>query len=701
MTSKSRRFSFFAFASLASDDPDPPSHDTQIFPKLKRGIGSAARRLSMPISPPMSSSSLRSGTTSTTASSLLNRTARDTPPHTLTEFPSYEEWVAQQRQKASSHPRKQRLSLPIGMMTGPSLGTEEGFTDALPPPSPPKVPRSAVDNAYPSTNHSSDVPLGALGRVHVPREGEWLSQITRPRHLSEHTYDRATGISVASSASEVEDEDELCTRTSVVNAHEAIQYHVQDPTTAVAFPALSTADDSFSLSNNTFVTQTTLTSSQNGTRRKRRNTADDANPSTSSRSNEGTNRRRGMSEQDFLTVTTEAVAVAFVQAQQAIAASGGQSRPGQGSGKVSSAPATHRWSSRDEHQGQRTGRFPFLGSTQARSQEKKPRPRPRSALPSVSTWAQLHHQTLQSHHTVSIPAQIVLKGLGDNEDRSHDGQGQAPRPYFNLRGSRFELPRLLALDSEILDETMYWQFVRNSRVVDVVGQVPNLVALAKKFVNVETVRLHPDPGFIWSLPVRARKLIIFTSTLRRHWSQFDSAYGNVNSYFEDRSAGYLARVGPIPNGFERLVLNVRYDDRDLDFPDAELEQFATPPSLREVVLIFTQDLSHAPPTFSFRRQNTTLLDTAIITVSNTYTRINYTLVGVENLWPAWMGRAKAPSEMSRYQIEKSIVDVVQRMRPGNVHEHPIQHMSFYTHAEYRAKVGEEQYALETVVVHDV
>jgi hypothetical protein len=259
--------------------------------------------------------------------------------------------------------------------------------------------------------------------------------------------------------------------------------------------------------------------------------------------------------------------------------------------------------------------------------------------------------------------------------------------FLNLRGTKYALPALTVRGVRVIQEDAYWDVLRRAHTVDIIGDVPNLVALAKRLQAVDTVRLVLRGNTVpWSLHIRCKTLVTFTHV---PWSV---AKRKLDNDFrpEDKC---LVQVGPVPNGIVRLVLHVVYDDRSPGMTVARVVRLPTPASLEHVVIVFQRERQAAMPGLSaakVRLHRSPVLESLAQALLEVFERSPsaagpaFTLVGLEMM----AGNACNVTHrmLVKYLSGQGIDTAVAAAR-----------ISVLSHAEYAAEVGNEQYVLETSV----
>jgi len=258
---------------------------------------------------------------------------------------------------------------------------------------------------------------------------------------------------------------------------------------------------------------------------------------------------------------------------------------------------------------------------------------------------------------------------------------------LNLRGTKYVLPALSVSGFRVTTEVAYWEMIRGARLVDIIGDVHNLVALGKRLKGVDTIRLvlrgHNVP---WSLHIRAQNLITFTHV---PWSLTKRKLDADDYYHGTEEARCIVEVGPVPNGIRRLVLHVVYDDRAPGMAIARFARLRAPASCRQVVIIFQRErqpgLSITLPTIPLPGRNKwlrTALAESLVEMLRTNIAANmniaFTLVGVEML----AGMSCSDVLNALYALMGTFTEDRDRIR-------------VLSHAEHAELVGVQVYGLET------
>jgi hypothetical protein len=237
----------------------------------------------------------------------------------------------------------------------------------------------------------------------------------------------------------------------------------------------------------------------------------------------------------------------------------------------------------------------------------------------------------------------------------------------------------------------------HARVADIVGPfgAPDARAaqLASALAGLEAVRLrhHPAGPLSMMCPLRAPLLVTFTT------------FSEVGSW--DYPA--VAEVGPIPDGVERFVLNLRYDPGRSWMPQAHVPPLSRPRSLKSVVIVFTEKTTHQEEEVWFRRASKPMgiLNSIVLGMTMALPRgVGYTLVDAETLRPEWLGNdgTGAPVPRAPGAIETAIkASVAAGLKKwerwsDEVAAEAVGAIAFRTRAEYRAEVGEAAFELHTI-----
>lgn len=238
----------------------------------------------------------------------------------------------------------------------------------------------------------------------------------------------------------------------------------------------------------------------------------------------------------------------------------------------------------------------------------------------------------------------------------------------------------------------------HARVADIVGPfgAPDARAaqLNSALSHLQAVRLrhHPAGPLSTTCPFSAPLLVTFTT------------FSEVGSW--DYPA--IAEVGPVPEGVERFVLNLRYDPGRSWMSQAHIPPFARPRTLKHVVVVFTEKTTHQEEEVWFRRATKPmgLLNSIVLGMTMAIPRgVQYTLVDVETIRPEWLGSDAAGTPITRNSadaIQRAIVASVQaglkrweRWTDEEAAE-ATDKIKFYTRAQYRAEVGDAAFELHTI-----
>ncbi|KLT44661.1 hypothetical protein CC85DRAFT_283306, partial [Cutaneotrichosporon oleaginosum] len=236
----------------------------------------------------------------------------------------------------------------------------------------------------------------------------------------------------------------------------------------------------------------------------------------------------------------------------------------------------------------------------------------------------------------------------------------------------------------------------HARVADIVGPFGAPDARARQIASacaLDAVRLrhHPAGPLSSVCPLPAPLLATFTT------------FAEVGSW--DHPA--VADVGPVPDGVETLVVNLRYDPGRSWMPQAHVPPLARPRSLRRVVLVFTEKTTHQEEEVWFRRASKPmgLLNSLVLGMTMALPRgVRYTLVDAETLRPEWLGcdgtgaavhRAPGAIEAA---VKASVAAGVMRWERWSDEQaaEAVQAIEFRTRAEYRAEIGEAAFELHTI-----
>ncbi|BEI84561.1 hypothetical protein CcaverHIS002_0411650 [Cutaneotrichosporon cavernicola] len=237
----------------------------------------------------------------------------------------------------------------------------------------------------------------------------------------------------------------------------------------------------------------------------------------------------------------------------------------------------------------------------------------------------------------------------------------------------------------------------HARVADIIGPfgAPDARAsqLSSTLNRLEAVRLrhHPAGPLSMICPLSAPLLVTFTTLTE------------VGSW--DHPA--VAEVGPVPDGVERFVLNLRYDPGRSWMSQAHIPPFSRPKSLKYVVIVFTEKTTHQEEEVWFRRASKPmgLLNSIVLGMTMAIPKgVEYTLVDAETLRPEWLGNDGTGTIVGREEgaIEGAVKDsVVAGLKKwerwsDQVAAEAAGAIAFRTRAEYRAEVGEAAFELHTV-----
>lgn len=237
----------------------------------------------------------------------------------------------------------------------------------------------------------------------------------------------------------------------------------------------------------------------------------------------------------------------------------------------------------------------------------------------------------------------------------------------------------------------------HARIADIVGPfgAPDTRAaqLASALAQLQAVRLrhHPAGPLPMVCPLRAPLLVTFTT------------FAEVGSW--DYPA--VADVGPVPDGVEHFVLNLRYDPGRSWMPQAHVPPFVRPRSLQHVVIVFTEKTTHQEEEVWFRRASKPmgLLNSIVLGMAMALPRgVRYTLVDTETLRPEWLGSDAGGTPVPRAQgaiqsaIKTSVAAGLKRWEgwSDEAAAEAVEAIAFRSRAEYRADVGEPAFELHTI-----
>lgn len=238
----------------------------------------------------------------------------------------------------------------------------------------------------------------------------------------------------------------------------------------------------------------------------------------------------------------------------------------------------------------------------------------------------------------------------------------------------------------------------HARVADIVGPfgAPDTrsAQLNSALANLQAVRLrhHPAGPLSMVCPLRAPLLVTFTT------------FQEVGSW--DYPA--VAEVGPVPEGVERFVLNLRYDPGRSWMPQAHVPPFARPRSLQHVVIVFTEKTTHQEEEVWFRRPTKPMgiLNSIVLGMAMAIPRgVGYTLVDVETIRPEWLASDASGTPITRSRPDAVQLAVVASVAAGlkrwerwsdEEAAAATSGIAFRTRQEYRAEVGDEAFELHTV-----
>ncbi|GMK59787.1 hypothetical protein CspeluHIS016_0900040 [Cutaneotrichosporon spelunceum] len=232
-----------------------------------------------------------------------------------------------------------------------------------------------------------------------------------------------------------------------------------------------------------------------------------------------------------------------------------------------------------------------------------------------------------------------------------------------------------------------------ARIADILGPFSapsSRTSQLASVLNLDAVRLRHHPaGPVSSVcPLHAPLLVTFTT------------FADVASW--DHPA--VAEVGPVPDGVEVFVLNLRYDPGRSWMPQAHVPPFARPRSLKRIVIVFTEKTTHQEEEVWFRRASKPmgLLNSIVLGMTMALPRgVEYTLVDAETLRPEWLG-TEGGGEGAAGAIERAIkgsvaAGLVKWERwSEEVAAEAVGAIAFRTRTEYRAEVGEEAFRLHTI-----
>lgn len=238
----------------------------------------------------------------------------------------------------------------------------------------------------------------------------------------------------------------------------------------------------------------------------------------------------------------------------------------------------------------------------------------------------------------------------------------------------------------------------HARVADIVGPfgAPDTrgAQLNSALTQLQAVRLrhHPAGPLSMICPLRAPLLVMFTT------------FSEVGSW--DYPA--VAEVGPVPDGVERFVLNLRYDPGRSWMPQAHIPPFARPRSLKDVVVVFTEKTTHQEEEVWFRRATKPMgiLNSIVLGMAMAIPRgVRYTFVDVETIRPEWLGSDASGTPITRNGADAIQQAIVASVAAGLVRwERWSEEVAmaaasgivFRTRQEYRAEVGDELFELHTI-----
>jgi hypothetical protein len=254
-------------------------------------------------------------------------------------------------------------------------------------------------------------------------------------------------------------------------------------------------------------------------------------------------------------------------------------------------------------------------------------------------------------------------------------QGRIPGLRFNSRDvSQAERDRGLSL------------LHKHCRVVDYYRSVGLLYRdredLAPALSNVMLVR-RQDPVLCQiRTPVIVDFLLVCPRSVRANW-------------FNPMAVG----IAPIPEGATTMIVSAIFHPYHPRLPDCQLNILSFARHLEEVVLILTprtEGLPTAPPAAMNRpEQRLGLLASVVDAMSCRIPDVKFTLIGVEELDPLWLG---LPSFIpSKEAILDAIEAAWMQWRPGELLRgiRACDYVAFLSRDEYRKRVGQREYELYT------
>lgn len=238
--------------------------------------------------------------------------------------------------------------------------------------------------------------------------------------------------------------------------------------------------------------------------------------------------------------------------------------------------------------------------------------------------------------------------------------------------------------------------LQHTRVADVVGPVGFTALRGHQIaheLNLGTLRLRRHTGGRppSAVPFIAPTVITFTTF--------------IEDGFQNEPP--VAETGHIREGTEHFILNIRYDPGRSYMPQAYIQPFARPLSLKSVTIIFTEQTTHREEEVWSRRatRRMGMLNSIISSLAMGIPKgVEYTLVDVHTLRLAWLGISADGRKASRndpYAARDAIMSAVVAQcknweRCSEEEAIAIAaKIKFLTRAEYRALVGEEQFVLAT------
>lgn len=276
------------------------------------------------------------------------------------------------------------------------------------------------------------------------------------------------------------------------------------------------------------------------------------------------------------------------------------------------------------------------------------------------------------------------------------------RLCLNLRGAQYLLPCMIVNHAVVDTEEKYWDAINSAQVVDISGDVPNLIALGKRLVNVDTVRLVLSPEKVpWSLHVRCDNLITFT-TMPISPATDHRADHVVSQWITNRRRkAPLIHVGPVPNSVSNLVISVSYDDRWPGFYVSEFERIPTPRNLKRIVIIFVKNYVEKPPAWGHPGDYEPALVSSLMgEVIRNIKQVKFTLVGFERILSpeARHKNAAEASHVARFKIAAIFMRAFNQT--GMDWQLAASRLSLLSNDMYADIVGPEQYHLETSLAHE-